>query len=103
MIGFQLPEIYNPNLESLFRKACRQRTSFEQGSTSRVSIPDPVPSPPMAEKTIREFSVLSSNNVPVGPQVQIGEGFELKLGVIHMVQAIPFCGLPSEDANNHLQ
>ena len=57
----------------------------------------------MAEKSIREFSVPSSNNVPTGPEVQVGENFELKPGVIHMVQAIPFCGLATEDANNHLQ
>ncbi|KAJ1279048.1 hypothetical protein BS78_04G125400 [Paspalum vaginatum] len=46
----------------------------------------------MSEKSIREFSVPSSNNVPTGPEVQVGENFELKPGVIHMVQAIPFCG-----------
>jgi hypothetical protein len=57
----------------------------------------------MAEKTIRDFSVPSSNNIPVGPEVNVGEGFELKPGVIHMVQASPFCGLVSEDANSHLQ
>jgi len=57
----------------------------------------------MAEKTIREFSIPSSSNIPKGPDVQVGEDFELKPGVIHMVQAIPFCGLATEDANNHLQ
>ena len=29
--------------------------------------------------------------------------FELKIGLIMMVQANPFYGLPSEDANAHLQ
>ncbi|WVZ83356.1 hypothetical protein U9M48_030514 [Paspalum notatum var. saurae] len=57
----------------------------------------------MAEKSIREFSVPSSNNVPTGPEVQVGENFELEPGVIDMVQAIPFCGLATEDANSHLQ
>ena len=57
----------------------------------------------MADTSIREFSVPSSNNVPTGPEVQVGENFELKPGVIHMVQTIPFCGLATEDANNHLQ
>jgi len=55
------------------------------------------------EKTIREFSIPSNNNVPTGPAVNVGENFEPKPGVIHMVQAIPFCGLATEDANNHLQ
>ena len=59
--------------------------------------------PNMAEKTIQEFAIPSSNNIPTGPEVAIGESFELKPGVIHMVQAIPFCGLALEDANNHLQ
>ena len=54
------------------------------------------------EKTIREFSVPSCNNIPIGLEVQVGESFEFKLGVIHMVQAILFCGLASEDAKNHL-
>ena len=55
------------------------------------------------EKTIREFSIPSSSNVPTGWAVNARENFELKQGVIHMVQAIPFCGLATEDANNHLQ
>ena len=57
----------------------------------------------MAEKTICEFTVPSSSNIPTGPSVTVGDGFELKPGVIHMVQASPFCGLASEDANSHLQ
>ncbi|KAJ1288524.1 hypothetical protein BS78_02G095400 [Paspalum vaginatum] len=57
----------------------------------------------MAERTIREFFVPSSNNVPTGPKVQVGENFELKPGVIHTVQAIPFCELAMEDANSHVQ
>ncbi|WVZ58743.1 hypothetical protein U9M48_008983 [Paspalum notatum var. saurae] len=56
-----------------------------------------------SEKTIREFSIPSSSNVPTGPAVNAGENFELKPGVIHMVQATPFCGLATEDSNNHLQ
>ena len=57
----------------------------------------------MAEKTIRDYSVPSSNNVLTGPEVNVGDNFELKAGIINMVQASPFCGLASEDANSHLQ
>jgi len=57
----------------------------------------------MAEKTIRVFSVPSRDNIHVGLEVSVGDRFELKPGVIHMVQASPFCGLASEDANSHLQ
>jgi len=31
------------------------------------------------------------------------DGFELKTGLVNMVQASPFCGKVSEDANAHLQ
>ena len=42
--------------------------------------------------------------MPVGPAVNMGDtNFELKTGLIMMVQANPFYGLPSEDANVHLQ
>jgi hypothetical protein len=57
----------------------------------------------MAQKSLREFSVPTVANVPTGPAVNIGDkNFELRIGLITMVQASPFCGLPSEDANAHL-
>ena len=57
-----------------------------------------------AEKTLREFSVPAVTNVATGPAVDTaGKNFELRTGLITMVQASPFCGLPSEDANAHLQ
>jgi hypothetical protein len=31
------------------------------------------------------------------------DGFELKIGLVNMVQASPFCGKASEDVNTHLQ
>ena len=34
---------------------------------------------------------------------QGNDGFELKSGLVNMVQASPFCGKASEDANAHLQ
>jgi hypothetical protein len=58
----------------------------------------------MAQKSLREFSVLSVANVPTGPTVNLGDKkFKLQTGLITMVQASPFYGLPSEDANAHLQ
>jgi hypothetical protein len=41
--------------------------------------------------------------VPTGPAINISDkNFELRTGMITMVQASPFCGLPSEDTNAHL-
>ena len=42
--------------------------------------------------------------MPDGPAVNIGDrNYELCTGLITMVQANQFHGLPSEDANAHLQ
>ena len=58
----------------------------------------------MAEKTLREFSIPSTDNVATGPNINVGDvNFELKSSLINMVQASPFCGKPNEDANAHLQ
>ena len=58
----------------------------------------------MAQKTISEYSVLSTDYVATGPQLNLGDGtFELKSTLINMVQSQQFCGKPHEDANAHLQ
>ena len=59
----------------------------------------------MAQKSLRQFSAPSSSHIPSGlNQDQAGnDGFELKTGLVNMVQASPFFGKASEDANAHLQ
>jgi hypothetical protein len=58
----------------------------------------------MAEKTLREFAAPSADNVPVGPQVNLGDtDFDLKSSLITMAHASLFCGRPNEDASAHLQ
>ena len=59
----------------------------------------------MAQKSLRQFSTPSSSHIPFGlNQDQAGnDGFELKTGLVNMVQASPFCGKASEYANAHLQ
>ena len=59
----------------------------------------------MAQKTLCQFSAPSSSHIPIGlHQNQAGnDGFELKTGLVNMVQAGPFCRKASEDANAHLQ
>jgi hypothetical protein len=42
--------------------------------------------------------------MPTGPTANIGDkNFEIRIGLITMVWASSFCGLPNEDANAHLQ
>ena len=57
----------------------------------------------MADKTLREFSTPTTANIRKGPNVNLGNtSFELKPGLINMVQASQFCGKAHEDASAHL-
>ena len=94
------------------RKQHRQsREAREKGTTSRRSsylyppiLIAPLVLEAMAEKTLREFSVPSTDNVATGPNNNVGDvNFELKSSLISMVQASPLCGKPNEDVNAHLQ
>jgi hypothetical protein len=56
------------------------------------------------EKTLREYSAPSVDQVPTGPEINSGnDNFEIKTGLITMVQASPFYGKPNEDASAYLQ
>jgi hypothetical protein len=58
----------------------------------------------MANKTLREFSAPTTENIRTRPQVNVREdGFELKPALITMVQGSQFCGKAHEDASAHLQ
>ena len=58
----------------------------------------------MAQNTLHDYSAPSASQVPKGPEVETGTGnFEIKTGLISMVQASPFCGKANEDAAAHLQ
>jgi len=47
---------------------------------------------------------VNTSQVPTGPEVNTGgENFEIKMGLIRMVQASLFCGKANEDASAHLQ
>ena len=105
MTGFDLPQNFHSDPESLLRRV-RPRIVPPQISLSAV---DPViasSSAPraMAQKTLRDYSAPSANQVPTGSEVNTGgETFEIKTGLITMVQASPFCGKANEDASAHLQ
>jgi hypothetical protein len=103
MTGFN--PLYNFNLNpERIRRIVRQRTvppqkrlTLGEGSTTPVSSP-------MAQKTLRQFSAPSSSHIATRLNTDQGnEGFQLKTGFVNMVQASPFCGKASEDANAHLQ
>ena len=58
----------------------------------------------MAQKTLCQFSAPSSSHIPTGLTNDQGtDGFEIKTRLVNMVQASPFCGKASEDANAHLK
>jgi hypothetical protein len=105
MSGLDLPNNFIPNLEALLRKN-RSRTSYFSATAPVTEPLAPVPAAiiAMAQKSIRQFSILVLTNVRTGPAINIGnKNFELRTELITMVQASPFYGLPIEDANAHLQ
>ena len=105
MFGFSLSTNFVENPEKLVRRV-RPRVvppPLSQ-STSEPAFQAPsIITEPMAEKTLRDFSIPSAANVTTRPNVDVGDvNFELKSSLIYMVQASPFCGKPNEDANAHL-
>ena len=106
MSGFSLPTNFIENPEKLMRRI-RPRVIPPQLllSTSEPAFQAPATTTePLAEKTLRDFSVPSAANVATGPNADVGDmNFELKSSLINMVQASPFCGKPNEDTNPHLQ
>ena len=105
MTGFDLPQNFTPNLESLLRRVrlCvvppQILLSAAKPITSTLSA-----SQALAQKTLHDYSAPSATQVPTGPEVNTGgENFEIKTGLITMVQASPFCGKANEDASAHLQ
>lgn len=103
MTGFSLPENFVQNPEALLRKN-RFRTSSTASPSSKPVTAAPT-TQEMAQKTLHEYSVPAVTNVPTGPTINVvgDKNFELQTRLITMVQASPFCGLPNEDANAHLQ
>src|SRR6185436_5825935 len=105
MTGFDLPQNFHSNPESLLRRV-RPHIVLPQISLSAAEPIIASSSAPraMAQKTLRDYSALSANQVPTEPEVNTGgENFDIKTGLITMVQASPFCGKANEDARAHLQ
>ena len=105
MTGFDLPQNFHSDPESLLRRV-RPRIVPPQISLSTAEpfIQAPSVSQVMAQKTLRDYSAPSANQVPTWPEVNTREeNFEIKTGLITMVQASSFCGKVNEVASAHLQ
>ena len=87
MTGFSLPENYTNNPERLVRRA-RPRVI---PPLDLLPAQEPIQEAPLvleavAEKTLREFSIPSTDNVATGPNINVGDAnFELKSSLINMV------------------
>jgi len=108
-----LPRNFVDNPEALFRKTSAKlkkrlstlqheassnqedHRSFTQNLSSEFEA--------MANKSIREFLAPTTDNIRTGPAAEIDGNFELKPGLINMVQSNQFCGKAHEDARAHLQ
>jgi len=104
MSGFNLPTNFHSDSETLLRKRrVRTVSSYAMQPASESTVLARTAPIAMA-KTLRDYSTPVVANVPTRPAVNMGNGsFEICTGLISMVQASQFCGLPSEDANTHLQ
>ena len=105
MTGFDLPQNFHSDPESLLRRtrACLVSPRRSLSAVDPVIASSLAPRA-MAQKTLSDYSAPSANQVPIGPEVNTGgENFEIKTGLIMMVQANPFCGKANEDASAPLQ
>ena len=109
MNGWHLPGNFVENPEALYRKTrtkLKKRSSTLQQEASsnqedRRNLSSEFEA--MASKTIREFSAPTADNIRTGPTAEIDGNFQLKPGLINMVQSNQFCGKAHEDASAHLQ
>ena len=104
MTGYDIPNNYIENPEALLRKK-RSRAVSSSATPPTVEPVNPAPSAtPSMVKTLHDYSTPAVANVPIGPTVNTRTGnFEMRTGLITMVQANQFYGLPSEDTSPHLQ
>nr|CAE02471.2 OSJNBa0042D13.24 [Oryza sativa Japonica Group]CAE05169.2 OSJNBa0013A04.6 [Oryza sativa Japonica Group] len=105
MTGFNLPENFKENPEAFFRSVRPQVVAPQKTLlTKKPAEPVPPTFKSMADKTLREYAAPTTDNVAIGPQINMGDvDFDLKSSLITMAQASPFCSKPNEDANAHLQ
>ena len=104
MTGFDLLQNFHSDVESLLRRTrARLVSPWRPLSAAEPVITSSSASQAMTQKTLRDYSAPSANQVPTGPEVNTGgENFKIKTGLITMLHASPFCGRANEDASAHL-
>jgi hypothetical protein len=99
-----LPKNFIPDPEALLKKETHASTSSATPPTTEPLTSVLATTINMAQKSLREFLVPAAANVPTEPAINLGDkNFELRTGLITMVQVSPFYGLPNKDTNAHLQ
>jgi hypothetical protein len=92
-MGFDFLENYIDNPEAILKKtrAKLKKVSVENLEVIQAKRNLAPEFEAMSNKTLREFSVPTTENMRTGPQVNVGEDeFELKPALITMVQASQF-------------
>jgi hypothetical protein len=90
MIGFNLPTNFIDDLEVLIKRANAKlkRVSALESEDNRIRWNLTPEFEAMANKSLYEFSALSTANIRTGPKINVRDnGFELKPALINMVQA----------------
>jgi hypothetical protein len=90
MIGFNLPTNFIDDLEVLIKRANAKlkRVSALESEDNRIRWNLTPEFEAMANKSLHEFSALSTANIRTGPKINVRDnGFELKPALINMVQA----------------
>jgi hypothetical protein len=119
MSRFDLPDNFIDNLEALIRTMRAKLKKVQTKASSSTSQLEALPSKlgdqrsvfqsltpefdAMANKSLREFSAPTTDNIRTGPAADIEKSFELKPALINMVQASQSCRKAHEDASAHLQ
>jgi hypothetical protein len=90
MIGFNLSTNFIDDPEALLKKtkAKLKRVSALESEDNRIRRSLTPEFEAMANKSLREFSALTTANIRTGPEVNVGENeFELNPALINMLQA----------------
>ena len=99
MTGFGLPQNFHSDPESLLRRTRARLVSPRRPlSAAEPVIASSSASQAIFQKTLHDYSAPSANHIPTGPEVNTrGENFEIRTGLIMIVQASPFWGKANED------